>query len=479
MLLQRYNASDVNLTPSIRRVFIGDVRRVQVCAQLTRTWVTIAVAMIVLLLVGLQMTASRVGFQGPLQSLISDYVATPKSATVPWVGLGVAMVGLSSRCRIFVLSVAAALDVVFAAERLLRGGVFTVGNGPLIVLTGLALVVAWQRWARAERTTAFRGVAFGLLLIIATKVGDTWLRITAIVRPTVFDEYALLADHALAQPSWLLGRLVHAGGPILNAAFHWVYIELPVAAMIVAIYQLRNVSTGGWPRHFLVPTFLLLGLIGPVIYLLFPLVGPDFAFGTAGRGFQIGDYWPHALPPIHLPPRAIAFDESTPRNCMPSMHTAWALAVFIHSRGGPRWLSSGGTLWLVCTIAATLGFGYHYGVDLVAGGVLCLTVESALRELMRGRMWSRMRLVGFGAAFLAALLVCCRYLAEPMARYPLLFGVLIIGTMVVFSTAFYATFFAQPTAPMEAETLSVDGSFAADTIAWEPSPGAESGPNRL
>jgi hypothetical protein len=420
-------------------VFIGDVRRLRLPAQSSLIWATIAVAMVVLFLVGLQVAASCAGFQGPLHSLISDYVATPKSATVSWVGIGVAMVGLHNRCRILALSVAAALDVAFAAERVLRGGVFTFGNGPLIVLTGLALV-AW-RWAGTERTTALRGIAFGLLVIIATKVGDTWLRITATVRPTVLDEYALLADHALAQPSWLLGRLVDAGGPILNAVLHWVYIELPLAAMVVAVYQLRNVSTSGWPRHFLIRTFLLLGLIGPVIYVLFPLVGPDFAFGSAGRGFQVGDYWPHALPPIGLSPAAVAFDQSTARNCMPSMHTAWALAVFIHSRGGPRWLRSGGTFWLVCTIAATLGFGYHYGVDIVAGAVLCVTVESALREPARG--WSRMGLVAFGAAFLAGLLVCCRYLAEAMARYPLLFGSLIIGTLVVFSTVFYATFFAQ------------------------------------
>ena len=172
-----------------------------------------AVAMIALLLIALQITASNVGFRGPLHSLISDYVATPQSATVPWVGLGLAMVGLSNRSRIIALSVAAALDVVFAAARLLRGGLFALGNGPLIVLTGLAVVLVWRRWARDERTTALRGVAFGFLLIIATKGGDAWLRITAIFRPKVLDEYALLADHALAQPSWLLGGLVHAGGP--------------------------------------------------------------------------------------------------------------------------------------------------------------------------------------------------------------------------------------------------------------------------
>jgi hypothetical protein len=448
-----------------------------VCVQLTRTWPTIAVATISTLLVVLQVAASKAGFQGPLHSLISDYIATPKSATVPWVGFGLAMAGLPDRWRIVALSAAAFLDVGFAAERLLRGGALAVGNGPVIVLTGLALV-AVQRWVKGEPTAAFRGVAFGLLLIIATKVGDAWLRITAIIRPEVLDEYALLADHALAQPSWLFGRLLHAGGPVLSGILHWVYIELPVAALVVAIYQLRNVRAGGWPRHFLVPTFLLLGLIGPVIYVLFPLVGPDFAFGAGGKGLEVGDFWPHTLPRIDLSPRAVAFDAQTPRNCMPSMHTAWALGVFIHSRRGPGWLRTGGTFWLVCTIAATLGFGYHYGVDLVAGAVLCLTVEAALREPLRGKIWSRVGLMVFGAVFLTVLLICCRYLAEPMARHPLVFGPLIIGTMMVLIAAFYATFFARPNAAMEAKAESVRSSLAAAIMAGEPVPRAETGPRR-
>ena len=418
-----------------------------------------AVALIVLLLVGLQVIASCAGFRGPLVGLISDYVATPKSSTVPWVGLGVAAVGLSNRCRIYALSAAVALDVVFAAERMSRGSGFSFGNGPLIVLTGLAVLVAWQRWARAELNTAFRGVAFGLLLVIATEAIESWLRVTAIVRPKVFDEYALLADHALAQPSWLVGRLVEAGGPVPNAALHWVYIELPLAAMVVAIYELRNVRTAGWPRHFLVPTFLLLSLVGPVIYLLFPVVGPEFAFGSAGRSFQVGNYWPHMMPPIQLSPRPLAFDGFTPRNCMPSMHTAWALAIFLHSRGGPRWLRWGGALWLICTIGATLGFGYHYGVDLVAGAVLCMTVDSALRDFVRGRVWSWLAILG--AALLAVLLLCCRYLAEAMASYPLLFGPLILGGLAAYGTTFYATFFAPGGAPIEDTTLSARSSLTA------------------
>ena len=69
------------------------------------------------------------------------------------------------------------------------------------------------------------------MIILATKMGDAWLHLTTIIRPTVWDQYAALADHALAQPSWLMGQVVDAGGPSLQFVLHWVYIELPVAAM--------------------------------------------------------------------------------------------------------------------------------------------------------------------------------------------------------------------------------------------------------
>ena len=113
-------------------------------------------------------------------------------------------------------------------------------------------------------------------------------------------------------------------------------------------------------------------------------------------------------------------------------------------RGGPRWLRWCGTLWLVGTLTATLGFGYHYGVDLVAGGVLCLTVESALREPERGWAWWRIRLVAGGAMLLATMLLCFRYLAQLMEQLPLVFGPLVLGALAVYVVAFYATFFGQP-----------------------------------
>jgi hypothetical protein len=358
--------------------------------------------------------------------------------SVPWAGLALGLVGLSNRERAIALGAALAVDLVFLLGRLAADGPVAVGNGPTIVLTGIGVVAAF-RWSGERRANALRGVALGALLIIATKVGDVWLQITVITRPVVLDQYVELADRALGSPSWVMGRVVESLGGAGYGVLHWVYIELPVAAIVVALYQLRN----GFPSHYLVRTFLAIGLIGPIFYLLFPVVGPDFAYGTEGAGAQLATLWPDVVP-TGTDPASFAFGTPAPRNCMPSLHTAWALSIFIHSRRGPWWLRWGGTFWLVCTLTATLGFGYHYGVDLVAGAVLCLTLESALRDPERGWGRFRVRLVVGGAVVFAALLASYRYLAVPIAAYPALSAPLILGALAAVTVAFYASFFAAP-----------------------------------
>ncbi|WP_084760413.1 phosphatase PAP2 family protein [Nocardia mangyaensis] len=417
-----------------------------------------AVSAVLALLIGLQVAAWISGFDGPLASLARDYIGTPKSMSVPWAGFVLALVGVSARRRVIAAAAAIGIDAVWAALRLLDGQPFAVGNGPTIVLTAL-VVIAAVRWHGRERTDALRAAALGVLLVLATKVGDVWLHVTSAVHPAVLDEFLLLADHALGDPSWVMGRVLDVLGPEVYAVLHWVYIELPVAAIVVAVWQLRRVvPTGIWPSHYLVRTFLVLGLIGPLFYVLFPVVGPMFAYGADGQGFQVGDFWPTALPPLEHSPAALPFDEVTPRNCMPSMHTAWALALFLHTRRdidgsrAPAWLRWGGAFWLVATIAATLGFGYHYGVDLVAGAILCLTVESALRDPERGWGAFRVRLVAFGTVTFAGLLLSYRYLAVPMADYPITAGAIVLGLLAAVSIAFHTTWFA--TAPEPAKDRS-------------------------
>ncbi|MFE6859301.1 phosphatase PAP2 family protein [Nocardia sp. NPDC057668] len=400
-----------------------------------------ALGVAAVLLGGSQFWASTHGHLGPLLSLVADFLGNPQSAFVSWAGLGLACVGVPARLRVITLGAAAVLDVLTLGLQLLCGWHVSIGTGPTLALTGLALTVA--RWHGPPRRAAMRAIAFGVLLIMASKLADTWLMISIAAGPDVLDPYLLLADHALGEPSWVVGALLEAGGAIPKAILHVIYIQLPVAAMVVAVWQLRGVTTGPWPRHNLLRTFLVLGMIGPLIYVLFPVVGPVFAYGPEGNGLQLGD-WPNVLPTLNFIPAALPFDTETARNCMPSMHTAWALALFIHSRVGPRWLRWAGGLWLVGTLLATLGFGYHYGVDLVAGAVLCLTVESALRDPERGWNRYRVRAVVLGIAVFAGLLLSYRFLATTMADHPVPSGLVVLGVLGAVVFTFHATWFAAP-----------------------------------
>ncbi|MER6033899.1 phosphatase PAP2 family protein [Streptomyces sp. NPDC001835] len=383
-------------------------------------------------LVALEIAARHYGMAGPLTNQAREVIFPPKSGFLLYASMALMMVVLTWRQRIIALCAAIGIDAVVLLARWAAGADLTeghpFGNGALWVLLGCA-VVAVTRRTGAERALLLKGVGLGLLLVAGRKTGDTWLVITSKTRPTVLDQYVATADHALGDPSWLVGRLVRATGPVGAHALDYVYAQLAVAAVVVTMYQLRNVAAERrFPRHHLVRTFLVIGLVGPAVYMVFPVVGPVFAYGADGGHWAVADLWPDTPTPV-TGPHHMAFDGITPRNCMPSLHTAWATAIFLHSRKGPRVLRFAGAFWLVATLTATLGFGYHYGADLVAGVVFTLTIEAALRSLERG--WDRTgtRLVLHGAAVFAALLLSYRYLPVEMAEYPWVSGPLLILAM--------------------------------------------------
>jgi Domain of unknown function (DUF5933)/PAP2 superfamily len=399
-------------------------------------WSTAGVATLGFL-IALEIAARRYGLPGPITNQAREVIYAPKSGPLLYAGMALMMVVLTWRQRFIAAGAAIGIDLAFLLVRWAIGAKTTdghpFGNGALWVILGYA-VIAITRRSGAERVLLLKGVGLGLLLVTGRKTGDTWLLITSKTRPTVLDQYVATADHALGNPSWLVGRIVAATGPIGTHLLDYVYIQLPVAAVVVALYQLRNVAVEHrFPSHHLVRTFLAIGLIGPGIYMIFPVVGPVFAygtgaFGTGGEHWAMANLWPHTPPPINTP-HLMPYDELTPRNCMPSLHTAWATTIFIHTRKGPRILRCAGTFWLIATLGATLGFGYHYGVDLVAGGVFAFTIEATLRSLDRGWDRSGTLLVTYGAAVFAALLASYRYLPAEMAEHAWVSGPLLLLAM--------------------------------------------------
>ncbi|MFI9719756.1 phosphatase PAP2 family protein [Streptomyces sp. NPDC052396] len=388
------------------------------------------------LLIALEITARHYGLRGPITSQVREVIFAPKPGPL-YGGMALMMVVLTWRQRFIAAGAAIGIDLVFVLVRWAIGAKVPddqfFGNGALWVMLGCAVIALTRRTGR-ERALLLKGVGLGLLLVAGRKTGDTWLQITSKTRHMVLDPYVATADHALGNPSWLAGRILKATGPVGNHLLHVVYAQLAVAAVAVTLYQLRNVAVERrFPRHHLVRTFLVIGLLGPAIYMVFPVVGPVFAYGpgasgTGGVHWAVTNVWPDMLPPVTTP-HPVPYDAITPRNCMPSLHTAWATAIFIHSRKGPRVLRYAGTFWLIATLCATLGFGYHYGADLVAGVVFALTIETALRSFDRG--WDRagIQLVAYGAAVFTALLAAYRYLPMEMAGHPWVFGPLLILAM--------------------------------------------------
>ncbi|WP_374193061.1 phosphatase PAP2 family protein [Streptomyces sp. AV19] len=388
-------------------------------------------------LIALEIAARHyTGEPGPITNQAKEVIFAPKPGPL-YGGLLLMMVVLTWRQRFIAAGAAIGIDIVFVLVRWAvdadtsDGRYF--GNGALWVMLGCAVIAVTRRTGQ-ERVLLLKAVGLGLLLVAGRKAGDTWLHITAKTRPMVLDQYVATADHALGNPSWLAGRILEATGPIGSHLLNAVYAQLALAAVAVALYQLRHVAAERrFPRHHLVRTFLVIGLLGPGIYMIFPVVGPVFAYGpgasgTGGVEWAVADLWPNTLPSIGTPHPAL-YDAITPRNCMPSLHTAWATAIFIHTRKGPRALRIAGTFWLIATLSATLGFGYHYGADLVAGVVFTLTIEAALRAFDRG--WDRagIQLVAYGTAVFAALLLSYRYLSVEMGENPWVSGPLLLLAM--------------------------------------------------
>ncbi|WP_100085888.1 phosphatase PAP2 family protein [Streptomyces griseoaurantiacus] len=376
----------------------------------------------------MEFAARHYGTSGPLTNESRELLFSPHSGPLLYAGLALTMVVLTWRQRLLAVSCAIGIDLVFALVRWLADAHQKFGNGALWVILGCAVLGLVRRTGR-ERALLVKGTGLGLLLVTGHLAGDTWLLITSKARPKVLDPYVATADHALGDPSWVAGRIVDASGPAGEHLLSLVYGQLPLAAALMALHQLRHVAAERrFPRHHLVRTFLAIGMLGPAVYMIFPVVGPVFAYGPDGGAWATADLWPHTAPPLGTP-HPIPFDGITPRNCMPSLHTAWATTLFVHTREGSRLMRYAGTFWLVATLSATLGFGYHYGADLVAGVVFALTIEAGMRALSRGWDRSASLLLVHGTVVFLALLAAYRYLPTHLAAHPWLYGPLLLLAM--------------------------------------------------
>ena len=191
------------------------------------------------------------------------------------------------------------------------------------------------------------------------------LKLTAAWHPKTYDLYLYAADSAFRIPiAALAGHLLRSHSN-LSWCCGLVYESLPLAVSLLYAYE----RSGNKPIAIRVlPAFLGGGAAAYLLYNVLPAAGPVYIFGA-----QFPDHLPAFVQlAVQAPLR-----EGAPRNAIPSMHLACSLLIFWNSRRLSPWAYLASAVYLGLTILATLGFGEHYAVDLVAGVPYALLLGAA------------------------------------------------------------------------------------------------------
>ena len=254
------------------------------------------------------------------------------------------------------------------------------GGGPLVtsgVAGGLIALAILIGPVRRRVVTAWRAVQAAALIPLGIVAAPFGLWATARLRPNTYDAALLAFDDTLvrrggASPSAWAGQLF-AHHPALVAVCYTVYAALPmVMAGAIAWGVARAADNPSAPdRHpRLALAYAVTGVVGLSLYLSLPAAGPAYAFGAA---------FPAHLPdPFTLSLEPAPWAPGAARNCMPSLHLAWALILWRATGRAPegvRWVA---IAFVMVTALATLGSGEHYLVDLIVAAPFATAVLAAV-----------------------------------------------------------------------------------------------------
>ncbi len=292
----------------------------------------------------------------------------------------------SRREVIATLLLGAAMAALWASQGWLpEGGPEALG----VPLGGAALLVAAgsvavSRGAERERSRQrFMAIALPPSFVIASTLG---IYATVPLHPKVFDGFIRAFDVSLGvEPGLALARLVAAAPPLGFVAGR-IYFAAPLA--FAGLYLLQRRARTPPPIDVLW-AFALASVAGFALYHVLPVVGPVVAMGRDPLSA------PLPLAPADAPPE--------PRNCMPSLHTAWALLVLWNSRERGPAVRVAAALFAGFTLLATLAFGLHYLVDLVVAVPFALAVQAAVAPRSAARRIGLLAGSGATLLWLAAL----------------------------------------------------------------------------
>ncbi len=236
-----------------------------------------------------------------------------------------------------------------------------------------SLIAAAIRAHGSERYAVLEVLLPALILPGFVILAHPMIYLTAALWPTTYDHRMYIADAAFGAPlSFTVGRFT-ASVPLLNDLCLGVYVCLPLALMLVHALRRR----AGVRSSDALVAFVAVTIVGYAGYHLVPVTGPIYAFPGS---------FPLAPPDPAMLDASRTVAAAMPRNCMPSLHSAWALLVWWNARPLAGWMRALAAAFLTITLLATVGLGFHYVVDVVAAFPLTLAAQAWATRVTNERL---------------------------------------------------------------------------------------------
>lgn len=197
-----------------------------------------------------------------------------------------------------------------------------------------------------------------LLLPLFIGLSTFFLVLSGYNYPLVYDEYLMAIDGTLGlYPSLIFGQLNEMLPKQLLYMINLTYLALPL--FFIIIYKIRQ-STEHTPSFDFIIEALFLGIVGYALYSIIPACGSKFAFHSS---------WPDFVPAGFLEnsPQLISCSITKPRNCIPSLHTAWLICLIRNASLCGRITKIFMAIISIGNFIAMFGIGAHYLVDIIVG----------------------------------------------------------------------------------------------------------------
>lgn len=221
--------------------------------------------------------------------------------------------------------------------------------------------------------------------------------------PYVYDPHLYALDSLWGvQVSFILSKFLRGWQPLsLFMTAIYVYLSLFMMLAQIEVYR-ENEKLGIKHSTRLIPAFyfLLIGILGTFCYEFLPAVGIDLYCGW--NCFPNGP-WPAA----NLNPVPIEAPLQFVRNCMPSLHLSWILAVYYSLYRAKPIYKNIALVLVVLTALSTFSVGCHYLIDLI----IAIPFTMALLAIVTPDASNKIRLIGviFGTVTVLGWLCIFKY----------------------------------------------------------------------